>query len=446
MWPPRLAVFVQIARLPLPRHGRRSLGGLVGALTLLALAACAPTSGEDQEFDPRKTTNTDFSIRVVALGSRPITMDVADIDSDGLQDVAASNRFGNTVTVLTGGLTVSETLAVGLEPTDVLFGDFDGINDLDLAVLNEQGTRLTVFIDTGASWSSTDFELAAVSTQVSLIDLDGGGGAQDLVVSVSGAALIEAFVNDGFGSFDRVVTGTPDGPQRFVVNDWNGNGIPDLAVIHPIEDIVSVHIGDGAGGFTLVPAGGLETRNNPADIVSADFNGDGISDFALTNRFSDKVSVYQGTGSGGFSLLDDFSVKDSPTNIVAGAFTGDVINGSRDDLAAIHRSRRAVSVLLWNETTQRHQVFVHRVSRNPTGIAVGDFNADGLTDITTVEAEERVLSVLAGDGTGNFVRTVVGFAAEATFPIVTDLDGGGRDDVLVLQTQSNRLLVLENVH
>ena len=63
-------------------------------------------------------------------------------------------------------------------------------------------------------------------------------------------------------------------------------------------------------------------------------------------------------------------------------------------------------MLLWNETTQRHQVFVHRVSRNPTGIAVGDFNADGFTDIVTVEAEERVLSVLAGDGNGNFERTV----------------------------------------
>ncbi|MEE8555788.1 MAG: hypothetical protein V3T00_07995, partial [bacterium] len=117
-----------------------------------------------------------------------------------------------------------------------------------------------------------------------------------------------------------------------------------------------------------------------------------------------------------------------------------------DDLATIHRTRRTVSVLLWNEATQRHQVFEHRVSRNPSGIAVGYFNADDFTDIVTVEAEERVLSVLAGDGNGNFERTVVGFTAEATFPIVTDLDGGGRHDVLVLQTQSDRLMVLENVH
>ncbi len=444
----RPAGSVQFSRPSLPRHGwRRPLGGVVGALTFLALAACGPTSGEDQAFDPRKTTNTDFSIRTVALGSRPITMDVADIDSDGLQDVAASNRFGNSVTVLTEGLTVSETLAVGQEPTDVLFGDFNGDADLDLVVLSEQGTRLTVFINTGASWSSgTDFDLAGVSTQVSLIDLDGDGSAvQDLVVSVSGAALMEAFLNDGDGNFTRDITSTADGPQRFVVEDWNGDGFPDIAVIHPIEDIVSVLISDGLGGFTLLPAGELETRNNPADIATADFDGDGYADFALTNRFSDKVSVFLGDGDGGFTLLDEFDVKDSPTNIVAGAFTGDAA-GSRDDLATIHRSRRVISVLLWNEAQQRHQVFVHRVSRNPTGIAVGDFNADDFTDIITVEAEERVLSVLAGDGNGNFERTVVGFTAEATFPIVTDLDGDGQDDVLVLQTQSDRLMVLENVH
>ncbi|MCZ6554129.1 MAG: VCBS repeat-containing protein, partial [SAR324 cluster bacterium] len=383
----RPAGSVQFSRPSLPRHGwRRPLGGVVGALTLLALAACAPTSGEDQAFDPRKTTNTDFTTRTVALGSRPITMDVRNIDGDDSKDVAASNRFGNTVTVLTEGLTVSETLAVGQEPTDVLFGDFNGADDLDLAVLSEQGTRLTVFINTGASWSSgTDFDLAGVSTQVSLIDLDGGGGAQDLVVSVSGAGLMVAFVNDGDGNFTPVLTSTADGPQRFVVDHWDSGDFPDIAVIHPIEDIVSVLIGDGLGGFTVVPAGGLETKNNPADIATADFNGDGNPDFALTNRFSDKVSVFRGDGSGGFTLLDEFDVKDSPTNIVAGAFTGDVA-GSRDDLATIHRSRRVISVLLWNEEQQRHQVFVHDVSRNPTGIAVGDFNADDLTDIITVEA------------------------------------------------------------
>ncbi|MCZ6748914.1 MAG: VCBS repeat-containing protein, partial [SAR324 cluster bacterium] len=219
----RPAGSVQFSRPSLPRHGwRRPLGGVLGALTFLALAACAPTSGEDQAFDPRKTTNTDFSIRTVALGSRPITMDVRDIDGDGLKDVAASNRFGNSVTVLTSGLTVSETLAVGQEPTDVLFGDFNGDPDLDLAVLSEQGTRLTVFLNTGASWSSgTDFDLAGVSTQVSLIDLDGLGGAEDLIVSVSGAALMVAFVNDGDGNFTPVLTSTADGPQRFVVDHWD---------------------------------------------------------------------------------------------------------------------------------------------------------------------------------------------------------------------------------
>lgn len=422
---------------------------MLAILSALALGACAPTEGEDGQFDVVETTNEDFDVSYVDVGLYPIVIGAADIDGtpDGQMEIAVSNRFDSSVTVLTEGLTVSETLPVGIEPTDVVFGNFDNANGLDLAVLNFQGQHLSIFLAAASGgWQSPEtFNLQGAATQVSLIDLNGDApGIHDLIVSVSGEAQLWAFVNNGSGNFTTEQTDTNIGPTRFLIGNYNSDLFPDLAVLNPPEDVVTVYLGDGAGGFMSPDPDGIPAKNYPLYLAEADFNDDGNADLAVVSRSESRVTILLGAGNGEFEFLKSEPIGGNADMIVSGAFDT-APSGPIDDLAIIHRGKRHVT-LLFGDGSGDFEHVGRGVSEDPITLTQGFFNDDNCADLLTTEMIERVVSVLAGDCAGNFSRTVIGFTGAVSYPVVTDLDGNGTDDVVLVQKQSHRIVVLTNRH
>jgi len=89
-------------------------------------------------------------------------------------------------------------------------------------------------------------------------------------------------------------------PVSVAVGDFNGDGLPDLAVANQDSNDVSVLIGNGDGSFQVArnfPAG-----NIPASVAVGDFNGDGRQDLAVANQDSNDVSVLIGNGDGSFQV------------------------------------------------------------------------------------------------------------------------------------------------
>src|SRR5204863_4611868 len=110
-------------------------------------------------------------------------------------------------------------------------------------------------------------------------------------------------------------------PITIAVGDFNGDGVPDLAVADEGSNSVAVLIGNGDGSFQ--PATFFPVGANPVWVVVGDFNGDRVLDLAVANINSNTVTVLLGRGDGTFHPSQPFPVGSHPSPLATGDFNGD---------------------------------------------------------------------------------------------------------------------------
>jgi hypothetical protein len=222
-----------------------------------------------------------------------------------------------------------------------------------------------------------------------------------------------------------------------VTADFNGDGIPDLAVASESKNNVTIMPGDGNGDFTPVstyPA----TGDDPIAMVTGDFNGDGIADLAVLNQYAGDVTVLLGNGDGTFSLQGVTpNAGKYPENITVGDFNGDGIL----DLAVSGQGTGGIAILLGDG----HGNFtpVATSPQTPKGeiVGTGDFNGDGNLDIIVVGYGE--LDILLGNGDGTFTAgatLTLSTNAEPTAFAVADFNGDGKLDLAVVNMPTHGLV------
>jgi hypothetical protein len=174
--------------------------------------------------------------------------------------------------------------------------------------------------------------------------------------------------------------------------------------------VATSHPGYGATvGFKL--AVNYPVGTAPVAVASGDFNGDGKMDLAVANSGNaigddGNVSILLGNGDGTFQPANNNMVAGkNPSSIAVGDFNGD----NRLDLIVANNGNNTVSVLLGNGdgTFQTHVDYA--TGTGPYSVALGDFNGDQSLDLAVAAHPPNVVSVLLGNGDGTF-QTHVDYA------------------------------------
>src|SRR5262249_14236003 len=142
---------------------------------------------------------------------------------------------------------------------------------------------------------------------------------------------------------------------------------------------------------------------NPQSIAVGEFRGNGIQDLAVANHDSNNVSILLGNGNGTFGPASSIGVGGAATFVVAGDFSG----AGRQDLAVTTvdsspYQRGTLSILLGNGDGTVRSGQSLAVGRNPTSMAVHDFNSDGIPDLAVTGYLTDTVSILLGKGDGTF--------------------------------------------
>jgi hypothetical protein len=394
-----------------------------------------------------------------AAGTNPRAVVVGDFNGDGKQDLAVPNAVSDTVTILlgdgTGNFTAPGTSpeTVGDSPFDVAVGDFDGDGKQDLAVPNSASDNLTILLGDGTG----DFTAAGTSPEpvgdapvyVAVGDFD-SDGKQDLATANNVSSDVTILLGDGTGDFTAAGTETIGvGPTDVAVGDFDRNGMQDLAVTR-FSGIgtsgVTILLGDGTGNFNS--AGTEGTGTNPREVTVADFNGDGRQDLATANFGSTNVTILLGDGTGNFTsaATSPEAAGSQPFGVAAGDFDGN----SKPDLTVANNGSNNVTILLNQAPSMATGDFLaagtspEAAGSGPISLAVGDFNNDGKPDQAVANINSDDVTILLGDGTGNF--TAAGAAEPAgNGPIsitMGDFNGNRKQDLAVANQASNDVTIL----
>ena len=263
----------------------------------------------------------DFSFDIAGLNYD--TVDFADIDGDGDQDMLLTGNYEAKLFLNDGAGNFTEQTSSGL--TGVRFGavdfaDVDNDNDLDVFIAcNSMSVNIShLYLNDGTgnfTLSNTNTFIDIAEGAVSFADMDGDADPDLLIAGAVNPATNYAtvlYLNDGAGNFTEQ-TGTPFTGVRYAalaIADVDNDSDPDvlLAGTSQSNEITKLYLNDGNAHFTE-DTGLSMTGVTNGSVVLADLDNDSDNDIMVSgfngNGYEVVIQVLINDGTGNFSEETD---------------------------------------------------------------------------------------------------------------------------------------------
>ena len=398
----------------------------------------------------------------MSLPQSPTGLACGDFDGDGDLDLLAVAAQGNQFVVLSNNSSASFTVGLPFTieggPLVPALGDFDGDNDLDFVTSN--ATANTV------SFISNRNTTADISTSTAQLNFN--------VVRSFIAESKNFVIRNESGLSPLQITGINSSSAAFSVNPATGYLLPLDSLIVKVtftplfvknyRDSLTVLSNDpgkpyvrildiGQGGPTVI--GSSPVRHSlvrtPSTDITVAFNSSmtessfNDSSFSIFGEFSGRVrgTIQYEAGSNSIvlnpskTLIDgekvhvqfNSRVRSAPPLMapMAGGYTFNFLTMAPSG-SGVFQTDTASTIT---------------AGASPFGLAAGDFNRDGYTDLVVANSGESSISVFLANRMG-------GFSAPIAYPVgsgpqavcVTDVDGDGNVDLVTANSGSNNISIL----
>ncbi len=279
-------------------------------------------------------------------GDDPIALTVADLNNDGLDDIAVVDTGSDNAWVLLNiGLdgdmrptfAAAQPFAVGADPTAIIAAELDGAGLVDLAITNGTDATVSVLLNDGEGTFTPggqfDVGDGPASLAAGLLDVD---VLNDLIVVNEAGDNVSVLLS---GGEQPAGTQVPfSAPAAVIVADFDGDGDDDAAVLNAGSGVLNFLLNTGTG--TLEPGSSVNLPAGSRALATADFDGDTRPDLAVGGTGTGALYLVLNRGSGDFAVSEPIAVQQTPRSLATADFNGD----GRPDVASAHFTAGSVSV------------------------------------------------------------------------------------------------------
>ncbi len=266
-------------------------------------------------------------------------------------------------------------------------------------------------------------------------------GAADVIVGSSPITVLFGDTQGHLSNSETVsgpVSGLPG--SSILVQDFNGDGWPDIARADPGLDVVQVWL--NAGG--TFPNRTDYVVQNPVGLVAADLTGDGRRDLVVASGTGKSLVVLQGVADGTFVPSSVSAALDhTPVELATADVNGD---GLADFVITNDVAGDAGVTIVLQPPEFGFGAPADLVTPSHVrSLRITDVDGDQILDLIATAASDSTpgrLAVFQGDGQGSFAPAVLSGLGVGAGPIaVGDVNRDGKADVVAARTDGVRVFL-----